>query len=173
MHSEVEHAEAACELETDEQSPLRRQRSCIVSVCHTDLTHHGDGRSSCSMSEEDLSPVGSSDQGTAQEAALAVELWTNQATAQEAALETAQRTTQTADLSWKLKSCDSGMEKHYKIKTRIQEEEDEEDETQGGSNHRDAGRNQALHVHPSLVEVGKAGNATPDGAGAMAVLPGQ
>ena len=94
MYSEVEHAVTACELETDEQSPLRRQRSCYVDVCHgTDLTHYGDGRSSCSMSEEDLSPVGSSDQGTAQEAALASELWTAQGTAQEAALETAQRTT--------------------------------------------------------------------------------
>ena len=108
------------------------------------------------MSEEDLSPVGSSDQGTAQEAALAAELWTDQGTAQEAALETAQRTTQTADPSWKM---DSGMERHYKIKTRIQEVEVEEDETQGGLNHRDAGRNQALHVHPSLAEVGEAGNA--------------
>ena len=81
MYSEVEHAVAACELETDEQSPLRRQRSCVVSVCHTDLTHHGDGRSSWSMTEEDLSVVGSSDQGTAQEAALAAELWTAQGTA--------------------------------------------------------------------------------------------
>ena len=116
MYSEVEHDVTACELETDEQSPLRRQRSCIVNVCHTDLTHYGDGRSSCSMSEEDLSPVGSSDQGTAQEAALAAQLWTDQATGQEAALETAQRTTQTVDPSWKF---DIGMEKHYKIKTRI------------------------------------------------------
>ena len=148
MYSEVEHAEAACELETDEQCPLRRQRSCIVSVCHTDLTHYGDGISSCSMSEEDLSPVGSSDQGTAQEAALAAELWTDQGTAQEAALETAQWATQTACPSRKY---NSGMGKNYKTKTRNQEEEDEEDETQGGSNHRDAGRNQALHVHPSIV----------------------
>ena len=70
MYSEVEHVVTACELETDEQSPLRRQRSGVVSVCHTDMTHHGDGRSSCSVSEEDLSPVGSSDKGTAQEAAL-------------------------------------------------------------------------------------------------------
>ena len=61
MYSEVEHAVTACELETDDQNPLRRQQSCIVSVCHTDLTHYGDGRSSHSMSEEDLSPVGSSD----------------------------------------------------------------------------------------------------------------
>ena len=64
------------------------------------------------------------------------------------------------------------MGMNYKTKTRIQEEEDEEDETQGGSNHGDAGRNQALHVHPSLAEVGKAGNAIPDGGAAMAVLPG-
>ena len=97
MYSEVEHAEAACELETDEQSPLRRQRSCIVSVCHTDLTHYGDGRSSCSMSEEDLSPVGSSDQGTAQEAALESAQWADHGTAQEAEQETAQRTSQVSD----------------------------------------------------------------------------
>ena len=165
MYSEVEHAEAACELETDEQSPLRRQRSCVVSVCHTDLTHYGDGRSSCLMSEEDLSPVGSSDQGTAQEAALAAELRTDQGTAQEAALETAQRTTQgteeTADPGWKI---DGGREKNYKTKTRIQEVEVEEDKTQGGSNHRDAGRNQALHVHPSLAEEEGAGEDTPTGA---------
>ena len=93
MYSEVEHAVLACEQETDEQSPLRRQRSCIVNVCHTDLTHYGDGISSCSMSEEDLSSVGSSDQGTAQEAPLAAELWTDQGTPQEAALEAAQKTT--------------------------------------------------------------------------------
>ena len=89
MHSEVEHAVTACELENDEQSPLRRQQSCILNMCHTDLTHHGDGRSSCSMSEEDLSPVGSSHQGFDQEAALVAELWTDQGTAREAALETA------------------------------------------------------------------------------------
>ena len=104
MYSEVEHAVTACELETYEQSPLRRQQSCILNMCHTDLTHHGDGRSSCSMSEEDLSPVKSSDHGTAQEATLAAELWTNQGTAQEAALETAQRTTQTTYPSWKFDS---------------------------------------------------------------------
>ena len=108
MYSEVEHAVTACELGTDEQSPLRRQRSCIVNVCHTHLTHYGDGRSSCSMSEEDLSPVGSSEQGTAQEAAL----------------ETAQPTTQTAGPSWKISS---GMGKNYKTKTGIQEVEDKED----------------------------------------------
>ena len=64
------------------------------------------------------------------------------------------------------------MEKHYKIKTRIQEVEVEEDETQGGSNHRDADRNQALHVHPSLAEVRKVGNAILCEGGAMEVLPG-
>ena len=68
------------------------------------------------MSEEDLSPVGSSDQGTAQEAALVAELWTDEGIAQEEALETAQKTTQgtdqTADPGWKFKSCDSGMGKH-------------------------------------------------------------
>ena len=58
------------------------------------------------MSEEDLSPVGSSNQGTAQEAALAAEPWTAQGTTQEAAMETAQWTAQTADPSWKK---DSGM----------------------------------------------------------------
>ena len=75
----------------------------------------------------------SSDQGTAQEAPLAAELWTAQGTAQETALEIVQRTTLTANPSWKF---DSGMENHYKIKTRIQEVEVEEDETQRGSNHR-------------------------------------
>ena len=123
------------------------------------------------MSEEDFSPVGSSDQGTAQEAALAAELWTDQGAAQEAALETAQWTTQTAGPSWKM---DSGMGKNYKTKTRIQEEEDEEDETHRGSNNKDAGRNQALHVHPSLAEVEGAGDATPDevSANCRGLLPG-
>ena len=87
MYSEVVHAKATCELENAEQSPLRMQRSCIVNVCHTDLTHHGDGRSSCSMSKEELSPVGSSDQGTVQETALDPARWTGQGAAQEAALE--------------------------------------------------------------------------------------
>ena len=97
MYSEVEHAVPACELETDEQGPLRGQRSYYVEVCHTDLTHHGDGRSSCSMSEEDLSPEGRSDQGTAQEAALDAARWTTQGP------------DQTADLGWKFKSSGSGM----------------------------------------------------------------
>ena len=88
------------------------------------------------MSEEDLSPVESSDQGTALEAAQ----------------ETAQWTTQTADPSWMF---DSGMGKNYKTKTRIQEEEVKEDKTQQGGNHRDAGRKQALHVHPQLSISGK------------------
>ena len=119
--------------------------------------------------------MGSSDQGTAQEAALAAELWTVQGTAQEAALETAQRTTpredETANLSQKNNSCGSGMGKHYKIKRIIQEVEVEEEEKQKGSNHGDAGRNQALHVHPSLAEVEEAGDAIPDGGGAS-MFPG-
>ena len=59
--------------------------------------------------------------------------------------------------------------RNYKTKTRKQEEEDEEEETQRGSNHRDAGRNQALHVHPSLAEAEEAGDAPPDGVGASGV----
>ena len=47
--------------------------------------------------------------------------------------------------------------RNYKTKTSLQEVDDEEEETLRGSNHRDAGRNQALHVHPSLGEVKEAG----------------
>ena len=48
----------------------------------------------------------------------------------------------------------------------------EEDKTQDGANQEDVGRNQALHVHPSLAEAGKAGIAILGEGGAMAVLPG-
>ena len=64
MHNEVEHAVTACELDIDEQSALWRQHSYGVDgwpARLTDLAHHGDGRSSCSMSEGDLSPVVSLD----------------------------------------------------------------------------------------------------------------
>ena len=51
------------------------------------------------------------------------------------------------------------MGKDYKIKIRIQEVQLEQEETQKGLNHGDADRNQVLHVHPCLAEVGEAGNA--------------
>ena len=64
------------------------------------------------------------------------------------------------------------MGRHYKIKTRIQEVEVEVDKTKQGANHGDAGRTQALRVHPSLAEVGKAGIAILSEGGGTAVLPG-
>ena len=63
------------------------------------------------------------------------------------------------------------MGKHYNIKTRIQEVEVEEEETQNGLNHGDTSRNQALRLHPSLAEVGEAGNAILREGGATYTWP--
>ena len=65
------------------------------------------------------------------------------------------------------------MGKHYKIKTKIQEVEVEEGKRQDGANQGDARRNQALHIHPILTEVGKAEIAILGEGGATAVLPGR